>query len=116
MFKGLSNLAGMMKQAQEFQAKMGEMQDSLKDVEVTGEAGAGMVRVTVNGQQTILGCQIDPSLLQAGDQEMLEELIVAATNLALLKSREAAAEKMSALTSGLNIPGLQDALSGFGQK
>ncbi len=113
MFKGLSNFASMMKQAQEFQSKMGEVQDSLRHVQVTGESGAGMVKVTANGQQQISACQIEPSLLAAGDQEMLEELIVSAVNQALDKSRQAASEKMGELTQGLNIPGLQDALSNF---
>lgn len=113
MFKGLSNFASMMKQAQEFQSKMGDVQESLQSVQVTGEAGAGMVKVTATGKQEIVSCQIEPSLIQAGDQEMLEELIVSATNQALEKARQAASEKMSELTQGFNIPGLQDALSNF---
>lgn len=116
MFKGLSNFASMMKQAQEFQGKMGAFQESLRELQATGEAGAGMVRATVNGQQQILSCQIDPALLQSGDREMLEELVVSAVNQALEKSRQLAAEKMSSLTEGFSLPGLQDALSNFMQK
>ncbi|MBR9801835.1 MAG: YbaB/EbfC family nucleoid-associated protein [Rubinisphaera brasiliensis] len=116
MFKGLSNLASMMKQAQEIQGKMGEMQESLKSVHVEGEAGAGMVKVVVNGQQQVVSCQIEPSVLESGDREMLEELFVSAANQALDKSREAASSKMSELTEGMNFPGLQDALSNFTQK
>lgn len=116
MFKGISNFASMMKQAQELQGKMGEMQESLRDLHVTGEAGAGMVKAVANGQQQLLACQIDPALMQSGDQEMIEELVVSAVNQALDKSRDAAAEKMSSLTEGLGLPGLQDALSNFMQK
>ncbi len=115
MFKGLSNIAGMMKQAQEMQAKMTEVQESLKDLQVSGEAGGGMVKVIANGQQEIVSCQIEPTLLETGDREVLEDLFVSAANAALTNAKEAASEKMSEVTQGLNIPGLQDALSNFGK-
>ncbi|MBL4885353.1 MAG: YbaB/EbfC family nucleoid-associated protein [Planctomycetaceae bacterium] len=114
MFKGITGMASMMKQAQELQSKMGTFQESLKDVTVTGEAGGGMVKVTANGQQAILNCEIEPSILEAGDQEMLEDLIVSAVNQALDRAKQTAADKMSEMTGGMNLPGLQDAMSNMG--
>ncbi|TWT61778.1 YbaB/EbfC family nucleoid-associated protein [Rubinisphaera italica] len=116
MFKGLGNLASMMKNAQEIQSKMSDMQNSLKDVIVEGEAGGGMVKVTANGHQEIVSCTIEPSLMETGDKELIEELFVSAGNAAMLKAKEAAAEKMSELTSGMNIPGLSDAMANFGKQ
>src|SRR6056297_1926338 len=110
MFKGLNNLASMMKQAQEMQSKMNEVQESLKDLHVEGEAGGGMVKVTANGQQQIVNCVIEPSLLENNDKDLLEDLVVSATNSALERAKEMASEKMSELTQGFDIPGLQDAL------
>ncbi|MCA8990012.1 MAG: YbaB/EbfC family nucleoid-associated protein [Planctomycetaceae bacterium] len=114
MFKGLSNLAGIMKQAQEFQSQMGEMQQQLKDLLVEGESGGGMVKVTANGQQEIVNCIIDGALFSSGDKELVEDLVVSATNAALAKAKEAAAEKMSQATQGLNLPGLDDLMKKFG--
>lgn len=114
MFKGISGLASMMKQAQELQSKMGTFQDSLKDVTVTGEAGGGMVKVTANAQQAILDCQIEPEIIEAGDREMLEDLVVSAVNQALDHAKQVAAEKMSEMTGGMDLPGLQDAMSNMG--
>jgi len=114
MFKGLGNLASMMKQAQELQSKMGEVQESLKDIVVEGEAGGGMIKVVANGHQQIVNCTIEPTVFESGDSEMLEDMIVSATNSALEKAKEAASEKMSEVTDGLNMPGIQDAISKFG--
>ena len=81
---------------------------------VEGSASGGMVRVEANGQQKILAIHLEDSLLENPDREMLEDLVVAATNQALDKSREAAAEEMAKLTGNLDIPGLGDALSQMG--
>ncbi|WP_198422201.1 YbaB/EbfC family nucleoid-associated protein [Gimesia chilikensis] len=113
MFKGLGNLAGMMKQFSEMQGRMQEMQDKLAKLKFEGAAGGGMVTVEANGQQKILGVTIDPTLMESGDKEMLEDLVTAATNTALDKAREGAAEEMAQITGGLNIPGLDEALSKF---
>ena len=107
MLKGLGNLATLMKQAQ-------EMQDKLAEIQVEGNAGGGMVTVTATGQQKVTGIQIEPSLLQAEEKEMLEDLLVAAMNQAFDKAKEAAANEMGQLTGDLNIPGLNDTLSKFG--
>lgn len=110
MFKKFGNMMSMIKQAQEMQARMGEMQDGLAHVRVEGSAGGGMVTIEANGQQKILGVRIEDSLLEDLDKEMLEDLLVGAVNQALDKAREAAAEEMQKLTSGLDVPGLNEAL------
>ena len=114
MFKDLGQIASLMKQAQGMQGKMAESKARLANLKCEGEAGAGMVRVTVGGTMRILSCKIDPQLLQSGDKEMLEDLIVVATNQALEKLMELQAEEMSSIAGGLNLPGLGDALSGMG--
>ena len=114
MFKGLGNLAGMLKQAQEMQGRMAKMQEDLAQVRVEASVAGGMVTVEANGQQKILTIRIEPSLLEDSDREMLEDLLVAATNLALDKAKEAAAAEMGKLTGSLEIPGLGDALSQLG--
>lgn len=114
MFKGIGNIASMLKQAREMQERMQEMQEVLAKRRVEGAAGGGMVTVAANGQQKILGIRIEESMLQSQDREMLEDLLVAATNQALDKAREAAAEEMSHVTGNLDLPGLGDALSKLG--
>jgi len=114
MFKGLGDIASLMKQAGQIQGRMQEMQESLGRIRVEGSAGGGMVRVESTGQQKIVGVSIEESLLDSSDREMLEDLIVAATNQALDKAREAAAEQMQNVAGNMNIPGLGDALSKLG--
>ena len=114
MFKGLGNIASLMKQAQEMQGRMGEMQETLGRLRVEGSAGGGMVTVEASGQQKILNVRVEKSLFESGDQEMLEELVVAATNQALEKAKELAAEEMAKVTGNLNLPGLNEALSKMG--
>jgi nucleoid-associated protein EbfC len=100
----MKNLAGLMKQAQQMQSKMQEMQDELSRLEVTGEAGAGMVRVTLNGKGEMRGIQIDPKVVDPSDTEMLQDLIVAAHRAAKDKVEAAAAAEMQKVTGGLNLP------------
>jgi DNA-binding YbaB/EbfC family protein len=114
MFSGLSNLASLMKNAQQLQGRAQEMKQKLAAVRVTGTAGAGMVQVEANGEQSILKVSIEPSLFESNDRELLEELVAAATNQALELAREAAATEMATLAEGMGIPGLQEALSRFG--
>lgn len=114
MLKGLGNLASIMNQARELQGRMSEAQEKLAHIRVQGNSGGGMVTVEANGQQKILSCRIEETLLDGGDREMLEDLLISAVNQALDKSREAAATEMSSLAGGLNVPGLNDALSQFG--
>ena len=83
----MKNLAGLMKQAQQMQAKMQEMQAKLEAMEIEGEAGAGLVSVTLNGKGDMRRVKIDPKLVDPADTEMLEDLIVAAHADAKRRSR-----------------------------
>ncbi len=100
----MKNLGQIMKQAQEMQDKMAQMQDRLSAEAVTGQAGGGMVQVTLNGKYEIRKIKIDPSLAGADDVEVLEDLIVAAQNDAKNKVEVMVQEKMSELTGGLQLP------------
>ena len=100
----MKNLGQIMKQAQEMQDKMAQMQDRLSAEEVTGQAGGGMVRVTLNGKYEMRKIKIDPSLAGSDDVEVLEDLIVAAQNDAKNKVEVMVQEKMSELTGGLQLP------------
>ncbi|QPM67617.1 Nucleoid-associated protein [Atribacter laminatus] len=99
-------MKNLMKEAQKMQAKMAKMQEELKTKQVEASSGGGMVKVTSNGQQEILEIIIEPSLLEENDIEMLQDLVLAAVNEALNRSREMAQEEMAKITGGLNIPGL----------
>ncbi len=101
MLKG--QLAGLMKQAQQMQENMRKTQEQLAAVEVDGQSGAGLVKVTVNCRNEVRRISIDPSLL-GEDRDMLEDLVVAAVNDALRKAEQTAQEKMSGVTSGMGLP------------
>ncbi|MGB1006065.1 MAG: YbaB/EbfC family nucleoid-associated protein [Thalassobaculaceae bacterium] len=100
----MKNIAQMMKQAQEMQGRVEEMQNQLQTVEVTGESGAGMVTVSMTGKGMMRSITIDPSLAAPGEVEVLEDLIVAAVNDARQKAEDLAAEEMRKLTGGLSLP------------
>ena len=100
----MKNLGQMMKQAQEMQAKMQEMQSKLADIEVSGQSGAGMVSVTLNGKGEMKGVKIDPSLFKPEEAEVVEDLIKAAHADAKGRVERETAEKMQELTAGLPIP------------
>jgi DNA-binding YbaB/EbfC family protein len=114
MFKGLGQIASLMKNAQEIKGRMKDMQENLRRLKAEGTAGGGMVTVEINGQQQVLACRIEQSLFDAGDREMVEDLVVAAANQALEKIKHAAADEMGKLTGGLDISGLNDTLSQLG--
>ena len=114
MFKGLGDLASLVKQAQEIQGRMSDMQDQLGKLRVEGSSGGGMVTVAASGQQKILSIHVESSLLDSEDSEVLEDLLVAATNQALDKAREQAAEEMAKVTGNINLPGIGNALSKMG--
>jgi len=97
-------LGQMMKQAQQVQAKMAEMQESLGDVEVSGGSGGGLVSVTLNGKGEMRAIKIDSSLASPDDVEMLEDLVVAAFNDAKAKVEAHVQEEMAKVTGGLNLP------------
>jgi DNA-binding YbaB/EbfC family protein len=93
----------LMKQAQEMQANMQKAQDEMASIDVTGESGAGMVRITMSCKHQVKAVEIDDTLL-ADDKEMLEDLIVAALNDSIRKVEKTVQEKFSGMTSGLNLP------------
>jgi DNA-binding YbaB/EbfC family protein len=101
MMKG--GLAGLMKQAQQMQENMKKAQDLLATIEVEGQSGAGLVKVTMTCKHDVRRVSIDPSLL-ADDKEMLEDLVAAAVNDAVRRVEATVAEKMSGFTAGLNLP------------
>jgi len=99
----IEQLAGLMRQAQQMQENMGKLREQLASVEVEGQSGAGLVRVTMTCRHDVKRVSIDPSLL-ADDREMLEDLVAAAINDAARKVEAAVQEKMAALTGGLGLP------------
>lgn len=101
MFKG--GMGNLMKQAQKMQEDMEKLQEELANAVVTGEAGAGLVKVIMTGRYDVRKVEIDPSLF-AEDKEMLEDLVAAAINDAVRKVEENNKEKMGELTSGLGLP------------
>lgn len=102
----MKNLGNMMKQAQKLQSKMLEMQEELGNRTVTVQVGGGMVEIVANGRQEILSLRIDPEVVNPDDTEMLQDLIMAAVNDALNRSREMVSDEMAKLTGGMKIPGL----------
>jgi nucleoid-associated protein EbfC len=95
---------GMMKQAQALQARMAEAQAELEALEVEGEAGAGVVRLTLTAKGDLKSLSIDSSLLKPEEKEILEDLIVSAHAQARAKAEAATAEKMKSVTGGLQLP------------
>ncbi|MCX5861779.1 MAG: YbaB/EbfC family nucleoid-associated protein [Desulfomonile sp.] len=95
----------LMEQAQGLQTKIAALQEELADRTVAGSSGGDMVQVVASGIQEILSIKIEKEILTSGDTELLEDLIVAATNDALLKSRELMSQEMSKLTGGMRLPG-----------
>ena len=88
------------------QARMAKIQEELANKTVEGSAGGGMVRVTVNGQFNVTAVKIETSVVNVDEKEMLEDLILAATNDGVRKARELVSSEMSKITGGLKIPGL----------
>jgi nucleoid-associated protein EbfC len=101
----MKNLAGLMKQASQMQAKMQEMQAKLEALEIEGTAGAGMVTLTLNGKGELKRLKVDPKLADASEMEMLEDLIIAAHADAKRKIEATTSEEMQKVTGGLNLPG-----------
>ncbi len=100
----MKNLGNMLKQAQEMQTRMAEMQAKLEATEVEGAAGAGMVRVRLTGKGDLKRVQIDPSLVTPEDREVLEDLIVAAHADAKQKVEAMMADEMQKATAGMSLP------------
>lgn len=104
--KGMPNMGQLMKQAQKFQSKMAKLQEELGEKTVEASAGGGMVSVVANGKQELISVKIDPEVVDPEDVEMLEDLVLAATNDALTKAKDMMNEGMGELTKGMNIPGM----------
>ena len=100
----MKNLSQMLKQAQEMQSKMAEMQTALSDSEVSGQSGGGLVTVTVNGKGDVKRVKIDPKIADPNDVTVLEDLIVAAAKDAKSKADAQVQEQMAKLTGGLQLP------------
>ena len=101
--KGFGNI---MKEAQKLQAQMAAMQEEVAKKKVDATAGGGMVTVEANGKQELTAIKIDPEVVNKDDVQMLEDLVLAACNEALRKSRELVQQELGKLTGGLKIPGL----------
>lgn len=97
----------MMGKLKEVQENMKRAQEELKDIHITGESGAGMVKATVNGQREMIRLEIDPSVISREDADMMQDLVVAAINKALKEAEETAKEHLKKATNGMipNIPG-----------
>lgn len=101
MFSG--GMGDLMKQAQQMQERMKEAQEAVKNLEVRGESGAGLVHVTMSGNHDVTAVELDDSLMQE-DKELLEDLLAAAVNDAVRKVEKESREKMSEFTGGLDLP------------
>jgi hypothetical protein len=105
--KGLpGGMAQLMKQANQMQMRMKKTQDELGTKEYEATSGGGAVKVKVNGNYLILSLTVDPEVLKAGDVEMLQDMIVSATNEAVKTARDTSAKEMEKITGGMNIPGM----------
>jgi len=100
----MKNLAQMMKQAQQMQSKMTEMQEALEKTEVEGSAGAGLVRVRLNGKGEMKAVSIDPGLFTGEEKDVVEDLILAAHNDAKVRVQATSEEEMKKLTGGMKLP------------
>jgi hypothetical protein len=104
--KGMPNMGSLLKQAQQFQAKMAKLQEELGEKTVEASAGGGMVTVVANGRQEVLSIRIDPEVIKPEEAEMLQDLILAAVNDALSRAKSMVNEEMGKLTHGLNLPNI----------
>jgi DNA-binding YbaB/EbfC family protein len=102
------DMMGMLGKIKDLQAKMKEAQDNLVHIQASAEAGAGMVKATVNGKKQVVNIEIDPDVIKPDDREMLQDLVVAAVNKALAEVDVKAREELKKTTQGIlpNIPGM----------
>jgi nucleoid-associated protein EbfC len=106
MSKGFGPLGTIMKQAQELQERLGQVQEAAAAKTVEASAGGGMVTAVVSGRLEVIELRVDPEVFKSGDQEMLQDLVIAAVNQAIRQAQEMMAEEMKKITGGLKIPGL----------
>jgi DNA-binding YbaB/EbfC family protein len=100
------NMGDLLKQAQQFQERLGAVQEELAGKVVTGTAGGGMVTATVNGKGELIGLAIEQDLVNPAEVAMLQDLVMAAVNDGLTRARELGKQEMGKLTGGLNLPGM----------
>jgi DNA-binding YbaB/EbfC family protein len=100
------NIANLAKMAQQMQAQMAQVQEQLADTTLEATAGGGAVRVVITGAQEIRAIEIDPSAVDPAEVEMLQDLVVAAVNEAVSRSKELERERMASVAGGMGIPGL----------
>lgn len=101
----MANMQNMMKQMQKMQRNMAQLQEELAQTPVEGTAGGGACKVTVNGANQVLSVELAPEVVDPDDIDMLQDLIVAATNDALSNAQKLSEERMGALTKGMKLPG-----------
>ena len=111
MFKGLANVASLMRSAQQMTGKMQAANEQLKSQRARAAAGGGMVEAEVNGLGEVLRLTIDPQLVERGEREMIEDLVPAAVNQALAKAKQLHVEAMQSMTRDLDVPGLNEAIA-----
>lgn len=102
----LKNLSNILRQAQKVQERIAQIQEEMGSKLVDASAGGGMVKAVANGKQEIVSIEIDPEIAVSGDKEMIQDLVVAAVNEALRKSKELFNQEVSKLTGGFSIPGI----------
>jgi DNA-binding YbaB/EbfC family protein len=112
MFKELGQMVSLLRQAPKIKEEMEKFQQRLGQITAEGDAGAGMVRVKVNGRMEVLSCTLSDDALRGGDRELLEDLIKGAVNQALAKVRQAVAEESGKVAASFGVAGMPD-LSGF---
>lgn len=100
------NMGNILKQAQAMQEQMAKLQEEAASKTVIGTAGGGSVTVTANGAMQLVSIVIDPEVVKGGDVEMVQDLVMVASNDALQKARDMMADAMKSLTGGMNVPGL----------
>lgn len=104
MFKELGQIMGLAKQLPKIKEEMERLQQRLAQISAEGDAGAGMVKVRVNGKQEVVACSISEEALQAGDREVLEEMVRGAVNQALERVRQLVAEETQKMATNLGMP------------
>lgn len=110
MFKSLTGLGSILKQAQQISGQMQNLADELKSKKATGTAAAGLIEVEINGAMEVLKVSIDEALAAKGDRELLEDLLLTAVNDAIGKAKSLHAESLQSMTSDFQLPGLGDML------
>ena len=113
MFKGLGNLASLMRNAQGITGRIDEISEELKAKRATGASGGGMVEVEVNGLGQILSVTIDSGLVESNEREMIQDLLPAAINDAVTKAKKMHVEAMREMTGGMSLPGLDDIIEKY---